>query len=40
MAVQLESKLTNYMEEGFIVSKDGDSDEVIHLPYNINKFIY
>ncbi len=41
MAVQLESKpTTNYMEEGFIIPKeDDDSDEVIHIPYNINNIL-
>lgn len=41
MAVQLESKpTTNYMEEGFFIPKeDEDSDEVIHIPYNINNIL-
>jgi hypothetical protein len=41
MAEQLESKsTTNYMDEGFIIPKEGgDSDEVIHVPYNINNIL-
>lgn len=30
---------TNFMEEGFIISKDGSSEEVIHIPYNINNIL-
>ena len=30
---------TNYMEEGFIINKEGSSEEVIHIPYNINNIL-
>ena len=43
MAVQLKSKqITNYMEEGFVIAKakvEEESDEVIHIPYNINNIL-
>ena len=41
MAGQLNSKpITNYMEEGFIIPKESEeSDEVIHIPYNINNIL-
>ena len=33
------SNKTNYMEDGFVTNKDNNSDEVIHIPYNINNIL-
>ena len=38
-SLSLNKNKTNYMEEGFIINKDGSSEEVIHIPYNINNIL-
>ena len=30
---------TNYMVDGYNISKDSSSDEIIHIPYNINNLL-
>ena len=30
---------TNYMIDGYNISKDSSSDDIIHIPYNINNVL-
>ena len=37
--MELEKQNTNYMVDGYVVSKESDTEEVIHIPYNINNLL-
>lgn len=37
--MELTQPTTNYMVDGYNISKDSSSDEIIHIPYNINNVL-
>jgi hypothetical protein len=37
--MELTQPTTNYMVDGYNISKDSSSDEIIHIPYNINNIL-
>ena len=37
--MEIQTKTTNYMVDGFNIAKDGNSEEIIQIPYNINNIL-